>query len=73
MPSQHGQAYLTRSWRITRICGMMSSLLAGLHANLPQHGTVVRTDTLGFRGSSVAHHLARQGWVQRLAPALGPL
>ncbi|MCY1557449.1 hypothetical protein D9M68_942980 [compost metagenome] len=26
VPSQHGQAYLTRSWRITRTCcGMMSS------------------------------------------------
>ena len=31
----------------------------------------MRTDTLGF-GQFVAHHLARQGWVQRLAPALGP-
>ena len=46
-------------------------LLAGLHANLPQHGTVVRTDTLGL-GQFVAHHLARQRRVQRLAPALGP-
>jgi hypothetical protein len=46
-------------------------LLTGLNANLPQHGTAVRTDTLGL-GQSVAHHLAWQGWVQQLAPALGP-
>jgi hypothetical protein len=45
-------------------------LLAGLYANLAQHGTVVRADTLGL-GQFVAHHLARQGWVQWLAPALG--
>jgi hypothetical protein len=43
-------------------------LLGAVHADLAQHCAVVRAHALVF-GQLVAHHLARQGGVERLAPA----
>lgn len=47
-------------------------LLADLHADLAQARAVVRAHALVF-GQLVTHHLARQGWIQRLAASLGAL
>ena len=68
--SQQGQAYLMRWCWSTRTCsGMTSHLLADLGADLHQRVTVMSADTLGL-GQLVAHDLARQRRIQRLASAL---
>ena len=45
-------------------------LLAGLNADLLQRQSVMRTHAFGL-GQFMAHHMARQGWVQWFAPTLG--
>ena len=72
-PSQHGQAYFTRSWRITRTCcGTMSSCSL-TSTPISRSAAPSCGHTRSSSGSSWRTHLARQGRVQRLAAALGAL